>query len=196
MIRLGTDLTQAFSRRNLRVLYGQTQAYPYQAQLDSGFDRTQGAYAGTNKITGATAAIMPGLVAIKTTSENVTLSGANTTAQIGSTGVYSAAGRAFGLFADYVGGDLGSNFPSTWTQIGVWRGVGSVYELLAPVFSTANSLSTIAAAEDGTAAKEVYLNSNAKGQLEAAGAAQYWPSDTARLVDYLSANAIIVELLV
>ena len=190
MLRLGTDLTQIFTRRNLRVLYGQTQAYPYAAQLDASFDRTQGAYAGTNAITGANAAIMPGLVATKKSGETVTLADANTVSG-GKTPT-----RDFGLFADYVGGTAGSNFPATWSQIGVWRGVGSVYELLAPVFSTANSLSTLASSEDGTAANEVYLNSNAKGQLEAPGGATFVVSDTARLISYLSANAIIVELLI
>lgn len=184
MLRLGTDLTQAFTRRNLRVLYGQTQAYPYAAQLDASFDRTQGAYAGANAITGANAAIMPGLVATKKVGENVTLAAA-----------YAGSRRDFGLFADYVGGTAGSNFPSTWTQIGVWRGVGSVYELLAPVFDTTN-LSTDAAGEAGTAATEVYLASNAKGQLAAQTVGAYAVSETARLVNYLSANAIIVELLV
>jgi len=73
-----------------------------------------------------------------------------------------------------------------------------VYEVLAPAFSTANSLSTIAAAETtgGDASEEVYMNSNAKGQLEAAAAGAYTVSMTARLLKYLSANAIVVELLV
>ncbi|MDE2103910.1 MAG: hypothetical protein KGL39_42130 [Patescibacteria group bacterium] len=191
MLRLGTDLTDAFARRELRVLYGQTQAYPYAAQLDSSFDRTQGAYAGTNAITGARGAIFPGLVAVKTTGENVTLP-----AHAWATTTYDY--RPFGLFADYVGGTWGMNFPSTWTQIGVWRGIGSVYELLAPAFDT-TSLSTYAAAEDGTAAKEVYLSSNVKGQLSAAVTGQgpyVSPMPSHRLVDYLSANAIIVESLV
>lgn len=182
MLRLGTDLSQIFTRRTLRVLYGQTQAYPYSANLDTAFDQTQGALSGGNAITGAKAAIFPGLVAIKKTADTVTLSGAG------------ASTRPLGLFADYVGGTLGTNFPSGWTNIGVWRGPGSVYELLAPSFDT-TGLSALAAAEDGTSANEVYLKSNAKGQLVGAAGAEAI-ANAGRLHNYLSANAIIVELLV
>jgi len=195
MLRLGTDLNAAFTRRELRVLYNGTHAYPYAAQLDAGFNRLEGAYAGGGAITGATAAIFPGLVAAKTTGENVTLagtdSGANGEANHVSGG--KTPGRAFGLFADYVGGKLGSNFPDTWTQIGVWRGVGSVYELLAPAFED-DTLET--SGELGTGATEIYLNANAKGQLDAEAAGTYVVSNTARLINQLSANALIVELLV
>jgi hypothetical protein len=69
--------------------------------------------------------------------------------------------------------------------------------VLAPAFSGANSLSTLAAAEDGTDdAKEVYLDSNAKGQLEAAAAGAHVIGTTARLISYDSADAITIELLV
>lgn len=182
MLRLGTNLANKFQRRTLRPLYGQTQAYPYAAQLDSAFDRTQGAYAGTNAITGAKGAIIPGLVANKKVGETVTLSGAA-----------AASNRPFGLFANFVGGEI-SDIPSDQSSVGVWRGAGSVYELLAPSFDT-TSLSTDAAAEDGTAANEVYLKSNAKGQLVASTGANVI-NNAGRLVSYLSANAIIVELLV
>lgn len=183
MLRL-TNLANKYQRRPLRVLYGQTQASPYDAQLSSAFSRTGGAIEGTatTGITGAKAAILPGLVANKLVGETVTVSGA-----------FASSNRAFGLFAQYVGGEL-TDIPTDFDRVGVWRGAGSVYELLAPVFSTTN-LSTYAAAEDGAAANEVYLESNAKGQLEANNGAHVI-NQTARLVNYLSANAIIVELLV
>lgn len=182
MLRL-TNLANKYQRRTLRVLYGQTQAYPYDAQLDASFDRTAGALSGTNAIAGSKAAILPGLVAVKKSTETVTLSAARGTNQ-----------RAFGLFANFVGGEL-SDVASDFDRVGVWRGAGSVYEILAPAFDDTN-LASQGAAEDGTVANETYLNSSAKGQLVADAAGAYTISDTARLVNRLSANAVVVELLV
>jgi hypothetical protein len=125
MIRL-TNLANKYQRRPLRVLYGQTQAYPYDVQLSPAFDRTQGALTGANAISGAKAAILPGMVAVKLSGEVVTVVGH---AWAASTYDY----RAFGLFANFVGGDL-SDIPTDFDRVGVWRGVGSVYEILAPVF--------------------------------------------------------------
>lgn len=188
MLRL-TNLANKYQRRTLRVLYGNTQAYPYDAQLDSGFDRTQGALSGSNAITGAKAAILPGLVAIKKANEVVTLAGAwaASTAQF----------RPFGLFANFVGGEL-SDIPSDFDRVGVWRGVGSVYEVLAPAFDDTN-LATDSTDEDGTAANEAYLASGAKGQLASLDVdadPAYQVNTAARLMTRLSSNAIVVELLV
>ncbi len=181
MLRL-TKLSNKYLRRTLRALYAQTQAYPYDATLDSGFDRTAGALSGAAAITGAKAAIYPGLVATKKVGEIVTVSAAAGTNQ-----------RAFGLFANFVGGDLDEI--GDGDKVGVWRGAGSVFEILAPAFDD-TSLATPAAAEDGLVATEIYMNSSAKGQLVADAAGAKGISDTARHVSRLSANAIIVELLV
>lgn len=189
MLRL-TTLSNKYQRRLLRVLYGQTQAFPYDAQLLSTFDRTQGALAGSNSITGATAAILPGMVAVWAGQEVVSVVGA---AWATSTTDY----RPAGLFATFVGGTM-SDIDATFDRVGVWKGVGSVYELLAPVFDDTN-LSANAAAIDGTAAHEVYLTANAKSQLtnQVSGQGAYVsPPQTARLLNHLSSNAIIVELLV
>ncbi len=190
MLRL-TNLANKYQRRTLRVLYGQTQAYPYDAQLDSGFVRTGGAIEGTatTGITGSKAAILPGLVAVKKAGEVVTVAGAwaATTAQF----------RPFGLFANFVGGEL-SDIPSDFDRVGVWRGTGSVYEILAPAFDDTN-LATDASDEDGTATQEAYLYSNAKGQLASADVdadPAYLVNTAARLLTRLSANAVVVELLV
>ena len=183
MLRL-TNLANKYQRRTLRPLYAQTQAYPYDAILSSAFVRTTMFDSDTPAAVASKAAIMPGLVASKLVGEIVTLSGA-----------WTASERAFGLFANFVGGEL-SDIPSDFDKIGVWRGAGGVFEILAPVFSDANAPATLAAAEDATAAKEVYMNSNAKGQLEAAAAGANVINTTAKLISSLSANAIIVELLV
>jgi len=190
MIRL-VDLSNKYMRRPLRVLYGQTQAYPFDAQLDATWVAANwagGAVAGTatTGITGSKSAILPGLVATKLVGDSVKPSTA-----------YEATSRAFGLFANFVGGTV-TDFPQDFDRVGVWRGAGSVYELLSPAFSATNTPGTAAAAETtGTdASEEVYMNANAKAQLETAGAGAYTVSMTARLLNYLSANAIEVELLV
>lgn len=182
MLRL-TNLANKYQRRTLRVLYSQTHATPYDTTLDSGFNRNAGALAGGTAITGAKAAILPGLVATKKTAETVTVSGA-----------WASSQRAFGLFAQYVGGEM-SDIASDFDKVGVWRGVGSVYEILAPAYDD-TGLATAAANEAGTAATEVYLNSGAKGQLVTAGAGANVINNTARLIYRLSSNAVEVELLV
>lgn len=182
MLRL-TTLRNKFRRRTLRPLYAQTQGYPYAAKLASTFDRTAGQLSGAGAVTGSEAAILPGSVMKKLVGEEVTLSGATDTE------------RAFGLSANFVGGTLDELGDAA--EIGVWRGVGSTWEILAPAFDS-TGLSAAAAAEDGTDEKEVYMTSNAKGQLVvvAPGNPGYALGYTARLISSLSAKAIQVELLV
>lgn len=182
MLRL-TTLSNQYLRRTLRVLYNQTRAYPYDVQLDPAFNRNAGALSGGTSITGAQAAILPGLVAVKEAGEVVTPA-------------YSlSTQRAFGLFANFVGGTL-SDIPSDFDRVGVWRGSGSVYEILAPCWNDTN-LATYAAAEDGTAAHEVYFTTtDATARLTAAQGADAGDNTVARLISRLSANAVIVELLV
>ena len=192
MLRL-TKLSNQYKKRTLRVLYGQTQAYPYAATLDSGFDRTTGQLSGANAITGVKAAINPGSVAIKKAGETVTLAGGGTP-------------NAFGFFANFVGGEMDEL--GDRSEVGVWRGVGSVYEILAPLFDDTN-ISGRATAEDGVLANEVYLYSTAKGHLQSAannnavssprGLGTTPATDArpaARLVQRLSSTAIVVESLV
>lgn len=181
MLRL-TKLSNKNKRRTLKALYAQTQGYPYGATLSAAFDRTAGALSGGNAITGAKSAILPGLVAVKLAGEVVTVSGAA-----------GANQRAFGLFANFVGGEMDELSDSD--AVGVWRGAGSVFEVLAPAFDD-TGLPAATSAEVGTVATEVYMNSNAKGQLVAAAAGAKGVSSAARAVNRLSANAAIVELLV
>lgn len=178
-----TNLANKYERRTLRALYAQTQAYPYDATLDSSFDRAAGALSGGTAITGAKAAILPGLVAIKLVGETVTVAGDTDTE------------RTFGLFANFVGGEMTDIAPD-FDKVGVWRGVGGVFEILSPAFDD-TGLGTLAGAEDGTDENEAYMSPNAKGQLVgAAGNPGQAFGQTARLIKRLSADAIIVELLV
>ena len=177
MLRL-QNLSNKYRKRTLRAVYTHTQGTPYSAVLDSGFNRTQGQLAGAGAITDSKAAIMPGSVMVKTAGETVTLSAAE------------AGHRPMGLSANFVGGELDEL--GTRSEIGVWRGTGSVYQILAPAFDDTD-LAAAAGAEDGAVANEVYMESTAKGVLSDDADAG---TKTARLVRRLSANAIIVELLV
>lgn len=188
-IRL-TELSNVYKRRTLKVQYGNTQAYPFAATLSANFDRT----AGQINVTGSKAAINPGSVAIKLVGEIVTLSGST---EGSATNTVAAATRGFGLFGNFVGGqldELGSR-----SEVSVWRGAGSVYEVLAPAFDD-TGLSADAAAEDGTAGTETYLTAASDGRLvfDNLAVTPFTAShmSVARLINRLSANAIIVECLV
>lgn len=185
MLRL-TNLANKYQRRTLRVLYGNSQAYPYDAQLDSGFVRTTMFTPNGGSV--QKAAILPGLVAIKKAGEVVTLANETWDDE-----------RPFGLFANFVGGEL-SDIPTDFDRVGVWRGVGSVYELLAPVFDdNAGILAGEQTEEDGEGGNEIYFQNNSVGQLvigPSSEGAPYAVNYAARLLNYLSANAIVVELLV
>lgn len=178
MLRL-TKLSNKFRRRTLRAQYAHTQGYPYAAILDSSFDRAAGQLL---TVADSKCAIMPGSVAIKMGGESVTLSG-----------LRGANDRAFGLFGNFVGGELdelGDN-----SEVSVWKGPGSVWQILKPAFDPTNVL-TDAAAETGATGTEVYMDSAADGRLASAGTGYGDRNETARLLAAPSENTIIIELLV
>jgi len=184
MLRL-TSLSNKYARRTLRALHAQTQGYPYPARLLSTVDRSL-----TNPFTltahAGKAAIWPGQVAEKLVGNIV---------QVQATG--EATARPFGLFANFVGGTL-SDIPAEEDAVGIWRGAGSVWELLAPVF-VATNVTTFAAAEAGTVATEVYgTASDATGRMVFTQGVSTpgVTGDVARLLAAYSADAIEVELLV
>lgn len=192
-----TELSNVYKRRTLKVQYGNTQAYPYAATLSTHFDRTANQLTGTALAAGSKAAINPGSVAIKLVGEIVTLSGSTEAANTNQTDTVAAATRGFGLFGNFVGGqldELGSR-----SEVSVWRGAGSVYEVLAPAFDD-TGLAADGAAEDGTAGTETYMTANSQGLLvfDALAVTPYTAShmSVVRLINRLSANAIIVECLV
>jgi hypothetical protein len=187
MLRINNGLSNVHKRRTLRPLLAHTQATPVPMTLDSAFVRTGGALTGTatTGITGNTmGAILPGMVAVKGEGRTVTTSGALDTE------------RPFGLFGQFVGGELDDLHGGD--EVTVWSGPGSHWEILSPAFSD-TGLSAAAAAEDGTDENEVYLEANAKAQLELRDQTAQTGrvlADCARLVERLSANAIVVQLLV
>lgn len=189
MLRL-QKLANVNKRRTLRAMYAQTQAYPYAATLASSVSRTAtDPFSGTEA---GKAAIWPGMVAVKATGEDVKVADA-------------ATARAFGLFANFVGGELDEL--GDRSEVGVWRGPGAVFEVLSPVIG-----GTVAGASDpdqSTHANEVFLGADSAGRLEKLTIADTVPPfgddvttlgssnrPAARLVERLSSSAIVVELLV
>ncbi len=190
-----TKLSNINRRRTLRVLYGPTQAYPYAATLSSNFDRSGGVLALANHV--GKAAIFPGMVAVRLVGEVVTLAGS--TEGSATNLVTTPSLHPFGLFANHVGGEL-SDIDTNQSEVGVWRGKGSVYQVLAPAFDD-TGLAAAAAAEDGAAlANEVNMVPGTDGRLVFDNAAvNYETADhvpAARLISRLSDKAIIIEALV
>lgn len=192
MLRL-TKLANQYRRRTLRVQYGPTQGYPYAATLSSNFNRSGGVLALSGHV--GKAAIYPGMVAVKLVGEVVTLHGSNE--GTGTDTITTPSLHAFGLFGNFVGGeldDLGER-----SEVGVWRGRNSVYQVLAPAFND-TGLAAVAAAEDAAAlANEVYLNAGTDGRLVFDNSAIINETtdhmQTVRLIERLSDKAIVVELL-
>ena len=192
MLRI-RNLSNAMQKRTLRVLYSQTLAHPYAGTLDARLRNTDGSFraplngdgpansgltrtANTFTIQGGLPA---GLVMVKTAGEAfVPANGANTLVQ------------PFGLLANFVGGtldDLQDN-----NEIGVWYGVGSVYEVLNPAFNDAGG--------DGTSLASAYAAATASS-VEAgttpAGRVLLYAGTDGRLTNYTTpGNRIPVAELV
>lgn len=171
-------------RRTLRPQYAQTQAYPYGALLSTSQSLTSTStsmfgLAGSDGATGA-AAIWPGAV-MKLSSQGQ----ASEIVQLAS----DDGDRPFGLSANFVGGNMDEL--NGRSEIGVWRGRGGVFEILSPVFAAAVTTSSnmLGVANSSTVPGQLdnltVVDSDAGTILGAA-----------RLISALSANAIIVELVV
>lgn len=179
MLRI-RNIANASQARTLRVLYGPTQAYPYAAYLASTIYDAAGAAgtafsggAGTNPGTGGQGPIFPGMVAALTPSnENVCVA-------VGGTAL-----RPFGLFGNFVGGDFDEI--GTQTEVGVWRGPGSVYEILSPAFN-----SDITATAEAVNATNRRLYAGSDGRLSVSSVSS-GPA-VCTLIDYVSASKIVVE---
>lgn len=182
MLRL-RNLGDLNRKRTIKPIYTHTQAYPHAATLDANFNRAAGQLTGDPASDGSKAAINPGAVMTKLADDVVTLSGA------------TAGSKAFGLAAQFVGGDMDELHGDS--TIGVWRG-GGTFLLRAPAFN-ATGLADAALAEDGTAGKEVYLLSDTDGRLvqdDNAVESSTTKRAVARLITMHSDKAIEIELLV
>lgn len=194
MLRI-TNLSNAMQKRTLRVLYSQTLAHPYAGTLDATLRNTDGSFraplsgdaiansglartANTFTLQGGLAA---GTVMVKTSGEAFV-------PHNGVTGV-----QPFGLLANFVGGnmdDLKDN-----NEIGVWYGVGSVYEVLFPAFDDTGLATAYANTATSATRAPVLLYAQADGRLGATN-----PSGTstpvAQLIERRSAAVIQIKLLV
>lgn len=173
-------------KRTLRALYAQTQAYPYAATLGA----TSGISAGSNSQTALTGAdglagaalIWPGAVMEMVAPVDATVGGEVVRLSDGTL-------RPFGLCANFVGGNMDEL--NGRTDVGVWRGRGGVFEVLAPLFST-----TITGTDGGLGAQNAGADTD--GVLTDVESDDSTAVDlrAARLLNILGANAIIVELTV
>jgi hypothetical protein len=110
---LRVPLNKAWLKRTIRPKYGWTQATPDATLLDPAWNRAT--------------PIWPGMVAMKTRGDNVTL--------------VNATGTPFGLFGEFIGGD-GIDEPATRgvNATAVWvLGPDAEFEILAPAFDTGAS---------------------------------------------------------
>jgi hypothetical protein len=108
MIR--TTLDKAYIKRTIRPLYGWTQTTPKSTLLDPAWDRSVN--------------IWPGMVAMKTQGDNVTL--------------INGVGVPYGLFANYIGGDgIDELLLSGINACAVWvMDPDAEFEVLAPAFDS------------------------------------------------------------
>jgi len=181
-----TKLTNKFQKRLIRPLYSQTQATPYAATLDPSLRSADGSFrapvdADTTPVNRGGDAfllkggLVPGSVMVKTTGENVAVSSD------------VASSKAFGLLANFVGGELDDL--GTENFVGVWRGPDAVFELLAPAF---NDTGLAAAYSSAAAGAPVLLYSGADGRLTSTD-----PGSgvvVAHLIERVSAARIVIDL--
>ena len=136
MLRL-KNLSNKYQKRTCRPIYANTQATPYAASLASTFRDSNGQIQLLTSSVDATRSAdayrnsgnsyVPGQVVTKLgDSETITIAYGNTTE------------RPFGLLANFVGGDFdeGFNGDRLQNEVGVWRGPDSVFEILAPAYSS------------------------------------------------------------
>jgi hypothetical protein len=144
MLRIG-KISEVMQTRTLRVVYGNTQAYPWAGALDpnvyNGITGTKGAAftpgGGSAVGVGGQGPIWPGQVGA------LASNGLTVCVYTGNTGGTANATNGLlplGLFGNFVGGDFDE--VGDYTEVGVWKGPGSWYEVLSPVFNTTTITST------------------------------------------------------
>jgi hypothetical protein len=158
------SLDRLQDKRTLRGIYIWHQATPYACFLDTAS-------------VGATVVVLPGMVATKTTGEQMAVCNGSTV--------------PFGLFANFIHGamdELGGG-----TEISVYRGgPDATFEVLAGPSSTETPLdSTVTWTGLNATAGGVALRSDANGRLTNAGAGG---PNVARLVEAVSNSKIVITL--
>jgi len=188
MLRI-KSLSNMFQKRTFRVLYGQTQAYPYAATLDPLLRNTDGSFrqplSGENQNgMGARTAnaflykggLVAGTVMVKGAGEGMLVH--NGLANV----------PAFGFLANHVGGDFDDLQDNN--EIGVWTGQGALFELLYPAFDDTGLATAYA---NATAAAPVLLRPQPDGRL---GVTVTTASPVATLVERRSGAVITCRSLI
>lgn len=158
------DPRKAHIQRTLRPLYGWTQATPKDVNLDPEWDRS--------------VPIFPGMVAMKTEGNKVTL--------------VNGSGTPLGLFGLYIGGDgIDEPAASGINAVAVWvLGPDAEFEVLAPAFDVD------AVWEEGGEGTPALVHAGTtgatRGKLVPAGAAGASTDPVARLIRVVSANKIVI----
>jgi len=180
MLRI-QNISAANQQRTLRALYAQTQAYPYAAVLSANTYGTAGTSTGTFAKGSGTAPgtagngpIFPGMVAALAPAGEVVC------VSVGGTSL-----SPFGLFGNFIGGDFDE--VGDFTEVGVWRGPAAVFEVLSPAFNS----NITSADEDTDANRKLYADANGLLNDSAVDSGVA----VARLIDYVSASKIVIELL-
>lgn len=192
-----SKLSNKFQKRTLRALYGQTQAYPYAASLDSSFRAADGTLqlpivAGSTLPTRTSAAftlkngLVPGTVVTAVPDGETVRIAVGNAAYQGAGGINGTgtSEQPFGLLANFVGGELDEIGDDDF--VGVWRGPSSVFELLAPAFGTVAITATNAGGPT-----PLYAGADGRLTTTAGGTA---PVVVANLLDVIGSTRIIVEL--
>lgn len=162
MIRV--PMNKAHIKRTLRLLYGFTQTTPKDQKLDPAWDRST--------------PIFPGMVAMKTRGDLVTL--------------INATGVPMGLFGSYIGGDgIDEIAEQGVNSVPVWvLGPDAEVEVLAPAFDVTASWVDPA---DGTRLKVHAQTAGAnRGKLVPAGTAGASAAPVGHLVRVDSASKIVI----
>jgi len=188
-------LSNKYQKRTLRPIYAQTQATPWDCTLDDTFRNVDGSTklpesGDTTPLHTRTAdayllkgSVPAGTVMVRTVGEKVAVA----------TGVDDGTERPFGLLGNMVGGeldDLGEE-----NKVGVWRGIGSAFEVLAPAFND-TGLGAAYSASGTSQGLPVNLYAGADGRLTYVSSPNAARIPVARLVERVSQSRILVELLV
>lgn len=134
------NLSNMFQKRLIRPKLAHTQGTPYPAFLDPALRNADGSFNLPGGAFKVQSGLVPGSVVVR----------------VGATeAIRPATGGAneipFGLLANFVGGTLDDIKDEN--MVGVWRGVDSTYEILAPAFDSTGLAAAIAGAGNGLPVK-------------------------------------------
>ena len=193
MLRIG-NISEVQQTRTIRVNYGNTQAYPFATTLDPNVydiagNKGAAFAAGGGTVIGSAGQgpVYPGQVAAWAKNGQTVC-----VAVGGTSGTVVPNLLPLGLFANFIGGDFDEvNYGGGYTEVGVWKGPGSFYEVLTPVFNT-----NVVAANASGAGTARYLWWDAQGLLSSVSSAGAGSVTPIALLSTYSTSKIAIELLI